>query len=131
MAPAPFINPQFKKGPARSRNMRRPFLKGEAPFPEVKAALLKYQIPTANKTLYDILRILHSRLKEHYATCQCRTQKGAEKNDEHSKQVCTELLALINHTKKLIRWLYKDQPAAMPYKLKLELYRTPIGNKHQ
>lgn len=130
MAPAPFINPQFKKGPSRSRNMRRPFLKGEAPFPEVKAALLKYQIPTANKTLYDILRLLHNRLKDHYTTCQCRTQGGSEKNDETSKQVCTELLALINHTKKLIRWLYKDQPSAMPYKLKLELYRTPVGNKH-
>lgn len=130
MAPAPFINPEFTKGPVRSRKIRRPFLRGDAPFSEVKAALLKYQIPTANKTLHDILRILHHKLKDHYATCQCRTKDESLNNDDNSKQACTELLALINHTKKLIRWLYKDQPAAMPYKLKLELYRTPVGNKH-
>lgn len=127
MAPAPFVNPQFKNGPSRSKCVRTPVLTGEAPFREVQAALARYGIFTQNKTLYEVLCDLHHCLKEHYKDCQCKAKSHA--HGLSPRQQCTELLALIQHTKKLIRWVYNERPENMPYKLTLELYRTPTGNK--
>ena len=127
MAPAPFVNPRFKDGPQRSRCNRTPFISGEAPYKEVQRAFARYGISTRNKTLYEVLRELHQCLKMHYRECECHSKKTSEELAPRNQ--CTELLALIRHTKKLVRWVYKDSPEAMPYKLTLELYRTPTGNK--